>query len=198
MASVFQAYDITWHGADERLGPLRDVWREILVHDLWQPTSKALADATAVAGSGPNTIPVVELIDELDGLARYYGENDPRRVIAAALGIHVSAVSESEGRVTRGELGEQTVEIYVVADPKVKLTPTLAATVLSELARLRTDASYLRLTHPSSETVAFADFDTDHFVWADLRSGEIEDIVLDADVEAPWEAGIDVLRGLAA
>jgi hypothetical protein len=100
--------------------------------------------------------------------------------------------------VARGELGEQTVEIYVVADPNVKLTPTSAATVLSELARLRADASYLRLTHPSSETVAFADFDTDAFVWADLRSGEIEDIVLDADVEAPWEVGIEVLRGLAA
>jgi hypothetical protein len=65
MASVFQAYDITWHEAGERLGPLRDVWRVILVHDLWQPTGDALADAAAVAGSGPNAIPVVDLIEEL-------------------------------------------------------------------------------------------------------------------------------------
>lgn len=198
MASVSQAYEIAWHEADDRLDALRDVWRQVLVHDLWQPTSAALSDAAAVAGVGPDPIPVLNLIDELDGLARYYDENDARRVIATVLGTPTSSVSESEGRVARGELGEQTVDIYVVNDPAVTLTPTTAASVLSELARLRTDVSYLRLTHPPSETVAFADFDTGNFVWADRRSGAIEDIVLDGDDEAPWEAGIGILRGLAA
>ena len=80
----------------------------------------------------------------------------------------------------------------------MKLTPGSAAAVLSVLSRLQTDASYLRLTHPVSETVAFADFDTGDFVWADQRSGEIRDIALDADEVAPWEAALEALRGLAA
>ena len=198
MASVLQAYDITWHEADHRVDALRDVWRQILVHDLWQPTAQALGDAAAVAGSGPDPIPVVNLIDELDGLARYYDDMDARHVIATALGTSTSSVSECEGLVARGELGEQTVEIYVLTDPKVRLTPSTAASALSELARLRTDASYLRLTHPPSETVAFADFDADDFVWADLRSGEIEAIVLNDDEAPLWEAGLEALRHLAA
>ena len=99
LASFFQAYDITWREADDRLGVLRDVWREVLVHDLWQPTAEALSDAAAVAGSGPNPVPVDDLVDELDGLARYYSDHDPRRIIATALGTHASSVSETEGRV---------------------------------------------------------------------------------------------------
>lgn len=142
MASVFQAYEIAWHEADDRLDALRDVWRQVLVHDLWQPTSEALSDAAAVAGVGPDPIPVLNLIDELDGLARYYDENDARRVIATALGTPTSSVSESEGRVARGELGEQTVDIYVVNDPAVP----------SHLRRLRVSCPSSRGFGPTLRT----------------------------------------------
>lgn len=198
LASVFEAYDITWHEADDRLPELRDLWRAIVTHDLWQPTKEAVGDAAAVAGAGPGPMAAADLLDELEGLARYYTDNEPRGVIAMAVGASLGSVLETEGRVQRGHLGEQTVDLYVINDDGAQLTPASAAAALSALAGLRPDASYFRLTHPASKTVAFADFETDDFLWANQASGAIEDLELPHQEEARWERALEGLRSLAA
>ncbi|WP_421121676.1 hypothetical protein ACE2AJ_09785 [Aquihabitans daechungensis] len=70
LCSMVQAYSCTWYdGSDDDVAMVRDAWRQVLRHPLWQPTSGAVKDAaTLVQALFPSA---EEMVDELDGLASF-------------------------------------------------------------------------------------------------------------------------------
>jgi hypothetical protein len=115
-----------------------------------------------------------DLLDELESLARYYTVSEERYVIATAVGAKPGSVVEAEGRVRRGGRTE-IVEFYVINDKSAQLTPENAVDALSALAKLRPEALYLRLFHPASGSVAFADLEIGDCLWAP-KGGEPIDL----------------------
>lgn len=196
LCSLFQAYDHTWRELDDQpLLQVRDAWRGVLVHPLWQPTRPALSDSATLLRHECESAQV--LVEELDGLASYIADDEPFSAVGRIIGSSTEAVSGTTGRVNRGSLGARDVTIYVIEDPDATLTPEAASSTFSALAALLPDADYLRLEDRTHDVVAFADYELDDFVYANRAAGDIEDLARPAAEFLAWRDPLDRLHEMA-
>lgn len=196
LCALHQAYDYAWHEDDEpALVEIRDTWRTILLHDLWQPSSASVTDSATLLE------PVCEsagaLVEELDGLASYVQDREPLLVAAAALGIRPEEVSIGSGRVNRGDLGPLDVPIFVVEASSAVLTLDSARAVLNELHSLLPDVEYIRVEDRRGDALAFADFETGDHVFADRATGDVEDLPEPVTTAPAWAAAVESLYEMA-
>jgi hypothetical protein len=199
LCSLVEAIGVVTHeGTEADLLDTRDAWRSVLDNELWQPTKAALEDAATLLD--PLVSSVTELVETLDGWAYVLGVNEPREIVAEALGIPVSSVATTSGRVARGALGIRNVGIYLINDAAPRLD---SEAVIGAFAALRgvmpdDESNYLRIEQPSADTIAFADYETRDFVLAERSSGTIIDLEAPEPAEPSWAPGIDLLYELAS
>ncbi len=210
LASLLQAYDVvSEQGSWDELTRLRDVWRMILTHTLWQPTAGAVADASTVAG--PTAITPHELLKGLESLARFISEREKLQIVEMALGARPGTVETRTVKMNRGpgDSGATLVAEFVVVDPDAVLTPVIAKTALTELRAVlpapveeltlenpEPNNEYIQLTHPSTRSRALADFKEQHYVFVDLAAGVDEELDLPDPPVADWENELDALYSL--
>ena len=198
LCSLFKAYDDVWYlGSDREVAEVRDVWRTILQHSLWQPTAEAVADAATVLE--PACESTLELVENLQGLAEYATSQEAVRFIEARLGVSSGRVRSTEVRVNRGALGQQNVQSFVVDDPGARLEPGSASDTLGALRELL-DADhqdYIRVELPAANVVAFADFTTGTYVYADRNTDDVIDLDPPAAPAPPWQSAVEALVQLA-
>ena len=85
-----------------------------------------------------------------------------------------------------------------VSDPVVALDSSQALLLLSELARLRPEEEYFRVSHAETGTVAYADYELGVGLWHDPETDEeLEFKPPDASIHA-WGAAVERLLALAA
>jgi len=197
-ASVYQAYDIVGGTEDADVVDLRDQWRVILMHDLGGVGAASARDAATVSGSGPDPLPLADFVAYLVGLVEYTTDREVLTAIAEVLGCSTTAVSRKERKVHRGDLGDKNVTVFEVADPLVDLDSSRAQLLFSELARLRPEEDYFRVSHAESGAGAYADYKLDVGLWYDLGTDrELEFKPPDASLHA-WDAAVERLLALAA
>lgn len=122
LCSLFHAHAHTRHEPDDRtLVEVRDVWRTVLPHPLWQPTKPALDDSTALLRHSCKT--TRDLVEKLDTLASHVSDGEPLDIVGQALGCRSEQVAITSGRVNRGSLGSQHVPIYAIEDPDAEHPP---------------------------------------------------------------------------
>jgi hypothetical protein len=197
LASICEAYDTAYYEAHDLLIALRDQLRIIVTHDLWQPTTEAVSEAAAVSGVGPGPMSGDDFLTELASLAYTCATDEPQEAIAAAVGANPNSVEKVEARVRRG-LVEQMVELYVINDSDARLTASTAPAAFSALMAIYPEADYLRLSHPATHTMAFADFENNQFIWANTESYESKELDEPRRVECDWEKALEGLERLAA
>lgn len=198
LCSLFQAYNVAWNDGNEHdLAQLRDVWRRILEHPLWQPTKAAVADAATVLA--PECDSAEQLVEYLNGLASFVTAGEPLTLIEKVVGARPGSVTTIDVRVRRGELGEQNVAAYVIEDPDVALSPETARAAMRELRSVLHEPvnDYIRIEQPSTNVVAFGDYALDDYVYADRKSDEIDDLERPEPVDPSWRHGIHDLLQLA-
>lgn len=84
------------------------------------------------------------------------------------------------------------------SDPLVDLDSSRAQLLFSELARLRPEEDYFRVSHAESGAVAYADYKLDVGLWYDLETDDyVEFEPPDASLHA-WDAAVERLLALAA
>lgn len=196
LCSLFQAYEHVWHEEDdEDLLAVRDSWRTVLLHPLWQPTKTAVEDSTTILRHRCSSS--LELIEELDGLAYYVSDREPFAVLGDAVGAGPGRVAMKTGRVNRGSLGAQDVDIYAIDDLKAALTPQSASIAFTALGVLMPDIDYIRLEDRLHNVVAFADYQLEEFVFANRTTGDIEDLAPPATESPAWSHALDSLYEMA-
>ena len=198
LCSLCQAYDVAWNeDAEQDITQIRDAWRSILDHPLWQPTKAAVADAATVLA--PACESAEDLVQYLDGLASFLTAREPLQVIERVIGARAGGVVTSEVRVRRSELGDQNVTAYVIEDSNASLPPEAATEVMRELRSLlhEPDSDYIRIEHPAANVVAFADYITGDYVYADRNSDDIEELDRPDPTDPSWRQGLDDLHQLA-
>ncbi|AKL74005.1 hypothetical protein IMCC26256_111735 [Actinobacteria bacterium IMCC26256] len=198
LCSLYQAYGVAKNvGTYRDVVAIRDVWRCILNHPLWQPTATALMDAATIleqqldSGEG--------LVAELDGLASYVTEEEPLRAIETALGASSGSVNRSPARVRRAMRGEQSVTEFVIEDASAKFTKDVAEQLLGVLHSMLEggERDYIRIAHPSANVVAFADYVAEKYVYADKNFDNFEEFERPESVAPPWRSGMDDLYRMA-
>lgn len=198
LCSLFQAYDLAWREGTERdVAEIRDAWRCILDHPLWQPTKAAVLDAGTVLE--PVCESPEDLVDELDGLASFVTNQEPLHAIEQLLGARTGSVCTAEALVRRAELGNQHVTAFVIQDASAILTKGAAERLMRELRALlpESQGDYIRIEHPSANVVAFADYTTNNYVYADKNSDDIEDLERPEPTDPSWRHGLNDLHRLA-
>lgn len=196
LCSLFQAHAHTQHEPDDRtLVEIRDMWRTVLPHPLWQPTEPALDDSTALLRHSCKT--THDLIEKLDTLASYVSDGEPLATVGLALGCRSERVSITSGRVNRGSLGPQNVPIYTIEDPDASLTPRSARHAFSSLAALQPEAEYIRLEDRSHDVIAFADFRNDDFLYVNRATDDSEVLDPPATETPPWRTALESLYDMA-
>ena len=195
LCSVFQAFKHTRNQENERtMVEVRDTWRTILLHPLFQPTSKAVDQAAIQiqheCESGP------QLINRLDRLAVRVAKTEPRSTIARILGCQLHQVVTRRGRVNRGLLGEQVVDIYTIESLGTRMTPHSASRTFSALTVLDPEIEYIRLKDRSHNVTAFADYRLDVFLYAS-GTKYFRDLDPPAIESPPWRAPLEALHEMA-
>ena len=192
LCSLFQAHAYARHQEeDTALVEVRDAWRTVLLHPLWQPTRPALDDSATLLRHWCRT--EHDLIERLDSLASYVSDGEPLAIVGGALGCRPEHVAITSGRVNRGSLGSQHVPIYIVEDPDASLTPDSASRAFASLAALHPEIEYIRLEDRSHDVIAFADYRHDSFLHVNRTTDD--DQVLDppAIETPPWRAALQAL-----
>ena len=198
LASVHQAYGIAWGLEDGDVVRVRDAWRVILTHELGGVGTTSVQDAAAVSGTGPESSPLADFVDELAGLAKYTPDNEILSTVAEIVGCLPSAVGRSRRKVHRGDLGDEIVAVFEISDPLIELDSLTALQVFSELARLLPDEQYLRVSNSETRTVAFADYELGVGRWYDPQADEEFEFDPPVASTQPWDAAIERLQALAA
>lgn len=195
LCSLFQAHAHTQHEPDDRtLIEIRDMWRTVLPHPLWQPTKQALDDSTVLLRHSCKT--THDLIDKLDTLASYVSDGEPLAAVGHALGCRSEQVAITSGRVNRRSLGSQHVRIYAIDDPDASLTPSSASRAFSSLAALQPEIEYIRLEDRSHDIIAFADFRYDDFLYANRATDDSEVLDPPATETPPWRSALESLHDM--
>ncbi len=196
LCSLFQAHAHTLHEPDDRtLVEVRDMWRTVLPHPLWQPTKPALDDsATLLRHSCKRTH---NLVEKLDTLASYVSDGEPLATVGQALGCRSERVTITSGRVNRGSLGTQHVPIYTIEDPDASLTPGTASRAFSSLAALHPEVEYIRLEDRSHDVIAFADFRDDNFLHVNRATDDSQVLDPPATETPPWRTALESLHDMA-
>ena len=101
------------------------------------------------------------------------------------------------GRVNRGPLGLQDVNIYAIDDPEAALTPQSASIAFTALSALMPEIDYIRLEDRSHDVVAFADYHLDDFVIVNRATDELENLAPPASECPAWSHSVDVLYNMA-
>ena len=196
LCSILQAFEYTQDEQDERMMiEVRDTWRTILLHPLFQPTTTAVDQATThlrhKCESGPH------LIKRLDRLAVRVAKSEPRSNIGRVLGCQREQVVIKRGRVNRGSLGERVVDIYTIENLDTRMTPHSASLAFSALTVLDPEIEYIRLEDRSHQVVAFADYQRDEFLYANRATNDFQDLDPPA-IEAPrWRVPLQSLHEMA-
>lgn len=196
LCSLFQAHAHTRHEPDDRtLIEVRDMWRTVLPHPLWQPTKPALDDSTTLLRHSCKTMH--DLIEKLDTLASYVPDSEPLATVGQALGCRSEQVAITSGRVNRGSLGTQHVPIYSIEDPDASLTPSSASRAFSSLAAMHPSIEYIRLEDRSHDVIAFADFRNDDFLYVDRATDDSKVLDPPATEVPPWRTALESLYDMA-
>ena len=196
LCSIFQAHAHTRHEHDERtLVEVRDAWRTVLPHPLWQPTKSALEDSTTLLRHWCET--THGLIEKLDTLASYVSDDEPLAIVGRTLGCRPEQVTITSGRVSRGSLGAQHEPIYTIEDPDASLTPGSASRAFSSLAALQPDIEYIRLEDRSHDVIAFADFWNDDFLHVNRATDDHQVLDRPATETPPWRSALRTLYEMA-
>ena len=195
LSSVFQAFKHTHNQEDEEtMIEVRDVWRMILLHPLFQPSPNAVDQAVTQirhqCESGPH------LVKRLERLAVLVGKTERRSTIARILGCRTEQVVVRRGRVNRGSLGEQNVDIYVIERLDRGMTPASASDSFSALAAVDPGLDYIRLKDQSHNVIAFADYRLDVFLYA-RGANYVRDLDPPAIMSPPWRAPLEALHEMA-
>ena len=195
LCSLFQAHAHTRHESDDRtLVEIRDMWRTVLPHPLWQPTKPALDDSATLLRHSCKT--TRDLVEKLDTLASYVSDGEPLATVGQALGCRSEQVAITSGRVNRGSLGPQNVPIYTIEDPDASLTPGSARRAFSSLAALRPEVEYIRLEDRSHDVIAFADFHSDDFLYVNRVTNDSEVLDPPATETPPWRTALESLHDM--
>lgn len=197
LCSLFQAWPTTPEGTDDDVAGIRDAWRCILDHPLWQPTKTAVLDAATTLE--PMCGSAGALVDKLDGLASFMTKQEPLHAIETILAARPRSVSTAKVLVRRAELGDQRVTAFVIQDPAADLTRQAAARLIRELRSMlpKSESDYIRIEHPSAKVVAFADYITEDYLYADKDSGQFQTLTRPAPIDSSWRHGLDELHMLA-
>ncbi len=196
LCSLFQAHAHTRHEPDDTaLVQIRDAWRTVLPHPLWQPTKPALDDSTTLLQHWCKT--THNLIEKLDTLASYVSDGEPLAVVGQALSCPPEHVTITSGRVNRGSLGPQHVPIYTIEDPDTSLTPTSASRAFSSLAALQPEIEYIRLEDRSHDVIAFADFQNDDFLHINRATDDSQNLDPPATETPLWRTALKTLYEMA-
>jgi hypothetical protein len=199
LCSLLQAFDeVTPDNTDQEFRAVRDAWRAILASDLWQPSAEALADAATLMDASVGS--PIELVELLHDFAHASGRNESREIVATALGVRADAVTTTSGRVNRRGLGEQTVDgIFVIDDALLRLEEEPCRRAVAALrAALPTDENaYLRIEQQSVDTIAFADYASGDWVFANRTTGQVIEGECPTPDVLPWESGLNGLFDLA-
>ena len=196
LCSLFQAHAHTRHEPDDRaLIEIRDAWRTVLPHPLWQPTKPALDDSTTLLRYWCKT--THDLIEKLDTLASYVSDGEPPAIVGQALGCRPEQVAITSGRVNRGSQGTQHVPIYTIEDPDASLTPGSASRAFSSLIALHPDVEYIRLEDRSHDVIAFADFQNDDFLHMNRATDDSQVLDPPATETPPWRTALKTLYDMA-
>jgi hypothetical protein len=197
-ASVYQAYDIVWGLEDADVVHLRDQWRVILMHDLGGVDSASAQDAAMMSRSDPDPLTLADFVADLAGLIEYTTNQEVLTAIAEVLGCSTTAISRKERKVHRGHLGAMNVTVFEVDDSLVDLDSSQAQLLFSELARLRPEEDYFRVSHVKSRAVAYADYELNVGLWFDPEADdELEFKPPDPSLHA-WDAVVERLLALVA
>ncbi len=196
LCSLFQAHAHTRHEPDDStLVEIRDMWRTVLPHPLYQPTKPALDDSTALLRHSCQS--THDLIEKLDTLASYVSDGEPLATVSQAVGCRSEQVSITSGRVNRGSLEPQNVPIYTIEDPDASLTPCSARHAFSWLAALQPERDYIRLEDRSHDVIAFADFHNDDFLYVNRATDDSEVLDPPATETPPWRSALRSLYDMA-
>lgn len=196
LCSLFQAHAHARHEQDDRaLVEIRDAWRTVLPHPLWQPTKPALDDSTTLLRHWCKT--THDLLEKLDALASYVSDSEPLSIVGQALGCRPEQVTITSGRVNRGSLGTQHVPIYTIEDPDASLTPGSASRAFSSLAALQPEVEYIRLEDRSHDIVAFADFRNDDFLHVNRATDDSQALDPPGTETFPWRTALKTLHEMA-
>ena len=198
LASVHQAYDIAWELEDADVVRVRDTWRVILTHDLGGVGEASVRDAAAISGTGPDPLPLADFVTDLAELAEYTPDHEVFTVVAGIVGCRTSALSRTERKVRRGNLGDEVVEVFEISDVAANLSPSTALQLISELARLLPEKPYLRVSHPPTRTVAYADYELGVGLQYDPQIDEEFEFDPPVAKTRRWDAEVDRLHALAA
>ena len=195
LCSLFQACTHVRTEKDQRvLIEVRDAWRTVLIHPLWQPTKRAIDDAIK---SQHECKSALHLIKRLRNLAVHVAEIEPRAAIGRSLGCKPRQVIMKSGRMDRGSLGRNVVDIYVIEDLNTVMTPDSASRAFSALATLGPEIEYFRLEDRSHDVVAFADCQLDVFLHVNRATDE-EQILDPPAIETPaWRPPLEKLFEMA-
>lgn len=196
LCALFQAYGHAWHEEDDvALVDIRDAWRTILLHDLWQPTRSSLLNSSTLLE--PACESAVDLVEELDSLASLVASGETLTAIASVTNVQPQDVLVTSGRVRRGSLGERDVPIYAIEKAGATLGAAAAATLLSALHQMSPDDDYIRIEDRVNDVVAFSDYQSDVHVYANRATDEDEDMVLPDMDDPPWVSRIEALYAMA-
>lgn len=195
LSSIFQAFKHAHNQDDERtMIEVRDTWRMILLHPLFQPSPHAVDQAVTQVRheceSGPH------LVTKLERLAVLVGKTERRSTIARILGCRTEQVVVRRGRVNRGSLGEQDVDIFVIERLCRSMTPASASDSFSALTALDPGLDYIRLKDQSHNVIAFADYRLDVFLYA-RGANYVRDLDPPATMSPPWRAPLEALHEMA-
>lgn len=196
LCSIFQAYKHTSHGKDSRaMVEVRDAWRTILIHPMFQPTETAVRQSANQLQTECES--ELQLTKTLDRLASHVFDIEPLATIGYALGCRPEQVILDSGRVSRGPLGEQVVVIHAIEDLDTPLTPESAVHSFSTLAALNPEVDYIRLEDRSNNVIAFADYERSIFIYANRSTREYESLDSPA-IETPlWRTSLARLHTMA-
>ncbi|MCY4370069.1 MAG: hypothetical protein OXF41_11805 [bacterium] len=197
LCSIFQAFKHTQNQqAEQPTIDVRDAWRTILTHPLFQPTPKAVDQAATQiqheCESGPH------LINTLDRLAVSVAKAEPRSTISRILGCQLGQVVIRKGRVNRGPLGERVEDIYTIDNLDTRMTPHSASRSFSALAALDPEIGYIRLEDRSHNIIAFADYQRDTFLYANRVTNDDQDLDPPAIETPPWRVPLQTLHEMAS
>ena len=171
LSSIFQSFThARREGGETVMVRVRDAWRAMLVHPLFQPTRAAVYHS--VTDLQYESESAVHLIEELECLAAHVTGNEPRAAIGRVLGCRPGQVILESGRVNRGSLGPQVVPIYAVENLDIAMTPESASQSFSALIALDPRIDYVRLEDQTHNVVAFADYQREEFLYANRATGE--------------------------
>ncbi len=196
LCSIFQAFKHTQNQrADKSTIEVRDAWRTILPHPLFQPTATTVYQAATHLRHECES--ASQVINRLNRLASLVAKSEPRSTIARILGCRLEQVVTRRGRVSRGPLGERHEDIYTIERLDIAMTPNSASRSFSTLTTLQPQLEYIRLEDRSHDIIAFADYRCGTFLFADRVTGSSQDLSPPSIETLPWRDPLQTLHEMA-